>query len=443
MPLSSAIAPCCAALALTTAAQQAAEAPALFRPELRVIHELDGEGPGDQFGWIGRNAGDCDGDGIADVFLSAPTRSDGGTATGKVYLYSGKSGALLFARVGGAPGDQLGLGIERAGDVDGDGRSDVIAGAPGHDRGRGQALVLSGRDGKVLLTLEGEAAGDSFGRKVASAGDVDGDGHADVLVGAEYCDSTATDAGRAYLFSGKDGSAMLALDGEEQGDRFGVACAGWSRGAENLLVIGAGDAGPGDMGRAYVFSLVDGEAELRSTIESDPQGVGLGRMFVSVVGDVDADGFPDVYASDFEHAGLGTMTGRIYVHSGKTGERLLTLSGTTAGEGFGIGTADVGDVNGDGHADLLLGAWQNAEGAPSAGKCTLHSGRDGSVLGAWVCTLAQETFGFDTTGMGDVDGDGALDFLITNAWSGVRGARSGRAFVLAGPSFPREPAPAR
>ena len=90
------------------------------------------------------------------------------------------------------------------------------------------------------------------------------------------------------------------------------------------------------------------------------------------------------------------MTGRVYVHSGRTGERLLTLSGTTAGEGFGIGTADVGDVNGDGHDDLLLGAWQNAEGAPSGGKCTLHSGRDGAVLASWVCTVAQETFGFDT-----------------------------------------------
>jgi hypothetical protein len=70
-------------------------------------------------------------------------------------------------------------------------------------------------------------------------------------------------------------------------------------------------------------------------------------------------------------------------------------------------------------------------------------GRDGAVLAAWVCTVAQETFGFDTTGMGDVDGDGAIDFLITNAWSGVTGARSGRVFVLAGPSFRRQSAPAR
>lgn len=167
------------------------------------------------------------------------------------------------------------------------------------------------------------------------------------------------------------------------------------------------------------------------TIEPEPTSVGLGRMFLSFVGDVDADGTPDLYASDWEDSDQGK--GRIYVHSGKDGARLLDLHGGQPGEGFGIGTADVGDVDGDGHADLLIGAWQNAEGARSGGKCTLHSGKDGAVLAAWVCTVANETFGFDTTGLGDVDGDGAIDFLITNAWSAVAGTQSGRAFVVAGP----------
>jgi hypothetical protein len=155
-------------------------------------------------------------------------------------------------------------------------------------------------------------------------------------------------------------------------------------------------------------------------------------MFLSIVGDVDGDGYPDVYASDWPNNAKGTSTGRIYVYSGKQEKRLLMLEGEHAGDGFGIGTAEAGDVDGDRHADLIIGAWQNAEGAPSGGKCYLYSGKDGALNEAWVCTVANETFGFDTTGMGDVDGDGAIDFLITNAWSGVKGQRSGRAFLLAG-----------
>jgi len=407
----------------------AAAARALFEPELRVLHELVGEAAGDQFGWIGRNAGDCDGDGVNDVLLSAPSHAGW---SGRIYVHSGKSGKVLFTHTG-KPGEQLGIGIERAGDVNRDGFADVIAGAPGAKGSRGEALVLSGKDGKLLLALAGEAPGDNFGRKVSNAGDVDGDGHADLLVGADQSDSAGVDAGRAYLFSGKDGTLLLCLDGEMAGDKFGVSLAGVTQGGSTWLLVGAGDAGEKKGGRAYVFEWKPGrEAELVYTVEADETGVGLGRMFVSWVGDVDKDGFPDAYVSDWENNAKGPSTGRVYVHSGKSGERLHVLTGEHPGDGFGIGTADVGDCDGDGHADLLIGAWQCREAAPSGGKCYLYSGKSGAVLRAWVCTLAGETFGFDTTGMGDVDGDGAIDFLITNAWSGVAGKQSGRAFLLAG-----------
>jgi hypothetical protein len=167
-------------------------------------------------------------------------------------------------------------------------------------------------------------------------------------------------------------------------------------------------------------------------IEPDETGEDLGAMFVSIVGDVDADGVPDVYASDWANNARGRTTGRVYVHSGATGERLLMLTGEDSGDGFGIGPADLGDVNGDGHDDLVVGSWQHSGAAPSGGKVTVCSGKNGTVLRRITGKVMGETFGFDATGLGDVDGDGSLDYLVTSAWSSIKGPRSGRVYVVSG-----------
>ena len=113
---------------------------------VKIIREFDGDSVGDQFGWIARSVGDIDHDGMADFVTSAPTKYAGGANAGRVYVYSSGSGKLLWS-ADGKPGEQLGIGVESAGDVDGDGTQDVIAGAPYS----GRAYVYSGRTATCSL----------------------------------------------------------------------------------------------------------------------------------------------------------------------------------------------------------------------------------------------------------------------------------------------------
>ncbi|MEO7038824.1 MAG: VCBS repeat-containing protein [Gemmatimonadaceae bacterium] len=165
-------------------------------------------------------------------------------------------------------------------------------------------------------------------------------------------------------------------------------------------------------------------------IESDATGCALGGMFVSVTGDVNGDGVPDIFASDFSNAAKGRATGRVYVHSGRDGKRLFTLTGESADEGFGIGDANAGDVDHDGYADLIIGSWQYAGAAASGGRAYLYSAPDGHLLKTYTDRVAEDTFGFDAVGIGDLDGDGTIDLLITAAWSAVHGKHSGRIFIV-------------
>ena len=398
-----------------------------FVEPVRVIHEWVGETKGDQFSWIARGIGDVDGDRVNDIVTSAPTFGANGqpAGPGKVYVYSGKTGKLLWAKVG-TPNEGLGTGLEGAGDVDGDGAGDVVAGAPF----AGKAYVYSGRDGSVLFTFSGDTISEAFGRSASGAGDVNGDGRADVIIGAPASNAKGTGAGRAYVFSGRDGSRLFTLDGEEAGDAFGSIVAGQRNGRQTPLLIGAPGAGDRNTGRVYTVDPMT-----RTTkwfIDSDSSGAALGAMFTSIVGDVNGDKVPDVYASDFSNSASGPATGRVYLHSGSDGRRLFQLTGERAGDGFGIGSADVGDVNRDGFDDVLVGAWQHSSSAPSGGKVYLYSGKDGSLLRAITGRVPGETFGFDATGIGDVDGDGVIDFLLTSTWSNIKGFRSGRMFVISG-----------
>lgn len=390
-----------------------------FVENVTILREWDGESANDQFGWIARNAGDVDGDGVPDVVTSAPTARK---ATGRVYVYSTKSGQKLWTADGTADGDQLGSGVEGAGDTNKDGIPDVIASAPGG----GYARVYSGRDGRVLLTLRAESPKDAFGTHAAGVGDVDRDGCADLIVGAP---GAGGGMGRAYVYSGKTGAVLLTLTGERSGDRFGNAVAGATdRKGHFFALVGAPRAGEHHNGRAYVYDTLT--AKPKFVIDADETGTALGGMFLSVPGDMDGDGVPDVYASDWQNAAKGQATGRVYVHSGADGRRLFAFTGEGPGEGFGTSPSVAGDADGDGRADLIVGAWQYSGAVVSGGRAYLYSGREGRLLKTYTCRTPGDAFGFDAVSLGDTDGDGSADFLITSAWSGVSGFHSGRVFII-------------
>lgn len=366
-----------------------------------VIHQLPPAPIGGTFGWAVAELTDIDNpsDGVLDLISGAP-------GANRVLVYSGATGALIHDIPGPTGATNLGYSIADAGDVNNDGVNDIIAGAPGPSFGSnpGFAAVFSGVDGSVIWSWTGEAALDAFGAAVAGIDDVNGDNHADVLVGAPGNDGAANSAGRCYLYSGIDGTEIRQFDGPSSGASFGSGTAGTRDLDGDLigdLIIGA----PGD-GKAFVYSGSDGSLLFDTT--ADPGNSSYGTFFVAGVGDVSNDGNNDVYVGDFGHGG---GVGRAYVYSGIDGAVIHVFPGST-GTGPGRGA---GDVNDDGYADLIIGDWTSSAGAPGAGRVRVYSGRTGAVLRTITSTTNGENLGFDAVGVGDVNGDSIIDLMLSAA----------------------------
>lgn len=397
-----------------------------LRPEsVRVLHDWRGDAAGEQLGWVARNAGDVDGDRHDDVIASAPFRVVDGAPAGRVLVWSGASGALLFEKRGRG-GEQLGRVVCGLGDLDGDGHAEFAAGGPMDAGATGRVLVWSGADGSVMHELVGLEPGGQFGLYVCETGDLDGDGVGDFAVAAPE-----KGPGVVLFHSGADGSELGALEGERDGDRFGSALGSGAWLGSPRFVVGARDAGEGRRGAAYVYDLALPLPAPRFAIPAEPTGVDLGRFFVSVLGDVDGDGEHDVYAADFSDTGNSLPKrsgGRFYVHSGADGERLFAQGSFEPGQGLGIGDARAGDQDGDGRADLIVGAWTH--GADGAGAAYLLSGRDLSRLATFESAIPGEAMGFDATSLADLDGDGRRELLLTGAYHPQAGAQTGRVVVV-------------
>jgi hypothetical protein len=402
-----------ALLATALVATQVAGAAGQFVEPVRVLYTVQGTTPPNNcntgcFGWAGSELGDVDRDHTGDWITSEPF-----TDTGSTYVYSGRTGRELYRFDGAVSGAQQGYAIADAGDVDRDHVTDILTTAPGD--GPGHVYVYSGRTGRLIHDLAGESPGDFFGSAVASAGDVDHDKRADILVGAERNAEAALNAGRVYVFSGRTGAKIRELQVGDQGDLFGSAVDSTkdlNRDHVPDHIVGArggGLVGPGNgPGRVYVFSGRTGE--LLFDIPARPTSVDLGYFFVAGVGDVNRDKTPDVYAADFNDSG---GTGRAGVYSGRDGSELLSWVGEP-GAGFGPGR-EAGDVDRDGRPDIAVGSYTSGAGAPFGGKIEIFSGRDGSRLRSITSLTANEQLGFDAVGIGDVDRDHVPDLLATAA----------------------------
>ncbi|HET6201756.1 MAG TPA: Ig-like domain-containing protein [Planctomycetota bacterium] len=395
--------------------------PLSLSAQTEILHAT-GLAPGDSFGLAVAAAGDVDGDGVGDLLVAAPFADPAGLPdAGRVTLLSGASGAILLQIDGTGPGELFGNSVAGLGDLDGDGASDLLVGNPFASPGglsfAGQARVYSGASGASLFVVDGAADMDVLGFSVAGVGDMDADGVPDFATGAQLADPAGlADAGEARVFSGASGVPLLVLAGNAASDQFGASVSGAGDldgdGVPDLLVGAAQDpfgvAGPG---YARAFSGASGAALL--SIAGTAPGDAFGTS-VAGGGDVDGDGVPDLLiGAPFADVGSVFDAGAASAFSGATGGVLFSFAGTDGNGALGQSVALAGDMDGDGQSELLAGApFVDAGPNSNAGVATVFSGSSGSPLLAFTGSGFGNTAGFSVAGAGDLDGDGRADAAI-------------------------------
>jgi hypothetical protein len=386
----------------------------------RTPHRLlEGLQRDDQFGYTVENAGDVNGDGFADLVVGArfadpAGRPSGGTAS--VYL-GGPSGLAATPQrvLEGAIGAQLGVALSTAGDVNGDGYADIIAGMPQLTTSGGtqSGLVAVFSGGAVgvsatpIWTFDGPTTQAQVGQSVAGACDLNGDGFGDVIVGAP---SENDGSGTARVFlggtSGLSPTPSATWSTGLRWSRFGEAVAGVgdiNRDGYSDAAVWGGDEGGGV--RVYLGQSA-GVASLPLAVV---RGVGseFGRI-ISGAGDIDGDGYDDLLVSArlASRGGL-TSVGAVFVFQGTaTGIRSSSteIYGSFMGGGFGTAVAGLGDTNGDGYGDFSVGAELSSDGARRSGTAAIFEGGPVGVPVTPVLWLDgatdSENFGASIAGLG-------------------------------------------
>lgn len=378
-----------------------------------------------RFGTSIAPAGDANRDGIPDIVIGAP--SEGDERPGQAYVFSGADGTVLHRLTSDEPQKRGDFGFAVAG-VQGEETAHVVVAAPRESAGRdaprgGNAYLFEGDTGALRDAVDSPNEGPNgrMGFTVQAMPDFDGDGIRDLAVGApsEGISNDPPTTGRAYILSGDDGDDLFEVEPPQPGTRlFGYAVAGApdvnGGGAPDLIVGSVGGASQERYaGAVYVYT---GENERLLMRLSSPNEAADGRFgsAVAAVSDVNGDGTADiVVGAPGESTTDGPEAGRAYILSGANGELLHTLVSPTAQSNgrFGESVAAGVDIDGDGVHDVLVGAPSEAS---SAGRVHIFSGADGSLIHTLQSprNAINGGFGSAIAVIDDLDGDMAPDLLV-------------------------------
>ncbi|WP_420385204.1 FG-GAP-like repeat-containing protein [Roseivirga sp.] len=385
------------------------------------------------------NAGDVNGDGWEDILVSAWKYSNGHTSEGAVFLYYGTSSGISDTPGWSAEGNQhnafFGYGISTAGDVNNDGYDDIIIGAMGYDDGQsntGRAYIYHGSASRLSssasLIINGFQVQSYLGSDVANAGDINGDGYDDIIVGA-YQYSNGTDkVGAAFLYLGSSTGINIAskdtLVSDQLNSWFGksVSTAGDINNdgyADVLIGAPKYDSNYTDEGKAYLYlGSGNGIIDTASWSKTGNQYNAQFAFDVSWAGDNNDDGYDDIIIGAYGYDGVsGSLEGRIFGFLGSTSGLSSNADFEAFSQGninaLGKSVAYAGDYDNDGYDDIVVGAESTNS---SSGAVLIYQGSsqglDSIPIYQYEATQTGAKLGTSVSFAGDVNGDGASDFIV-------------------------------